>query len=257
MRDVFEEIFAGEPADPMAAARRGAGPPLKRRFYTTVTVGAETDGQYAILLDGRPIRTPAGGLLACPNAALAEAVAAEWQAQEEFVHPARMPLTRLANTVIDGVAKAGAEVGEEIARYLASDLLFYRAEGPERLVARQAAHWDPVLAWAAETHGARFLLSQGVVYVRQTDEAIAAMRAQIPRDPWRLAAVNVATTLTGSALIALALAAGRLTVDEAWAAGQVDEDWNFDTWGRDEPAAARRARREAEMRAAALVLALA
>ena len=163
MRDMFEEMFAGEPADPMAAARRGAGPLLKRRFYTTVTVAAEADGSYAVSLDGRPIRTPAVSLLACPTRELAQAVAAEWQAQEDVLHPSRMPLTRLANSVIDGVAKASAEVAEEIARYLASDLLFYRAEGPERLVARQAAHWDPLLAWAAETFGARFVISQGVV----------------------------------------------------------------------------------------------
>ncbi len=153
-------------------------------------------------------------------------------------------------------SNAGAEVAAEIEQYLGSDLLFYRAEAPEGLVARHAQHWDPVLAWAREKFGARFVLAQGVVHVAQPSEAVAAMRARIPTDPWRLAALSSITALTGSALIALALAEGALDVEAAWAAAHVDEDWQMSQWGRDELALARRDYRFAEMQAAATVLRL-
>src|SRR6185503_1571122 len=171
--------------------------------------------------------------LAAPVRGLAAAIAAEWQAQQDSVDPAAMPLTRLANTIIDGVAPAPGPVAAEIAKYLGSDLLFYRAEGPEGLLALQAQHWDPVIGWAAETLGARFVLAQGVVFAAQPDGALAAARAAIPSDAWRVGALSSITTLTGSALLALALNAKRLTVDEAWTAAHVDEDWNMSTWGRD------------------------
>ncbi len=172
-----------------------------------------TAAPFAILLDGRPVKTPAGNALALPSRALAEAVAAEWDAQQERIDPAAMPLTRLANSIIDGVARAPAPVAEEVAKYLGSDLVCYRADTPEGLVAKQAQHWDPILDWA-RTLGARFVLGEGVMFVAQPDHAIAAARAAIPSDPWRLGAVSVITTLTGSALIALAVSQGRLTVDD-------------------------------------------
>jgi chaperone required for assembly of F1-ATPase len=165
-----------------------------------------------------------------------------------------MPLTRLANSIIDGVAPSPAPVTDEIEKYLGTDLLFYRAEGPPGLVESQRRHWDPIVEWAREALGARFVLAEGVMHVAQPPEASAGAAAAIPKDPWRLGAVHVATTLTGSALLALALAAGRITVDEAWAAAHVDEDWNMEFWGRDELALQRRAYRFAEMQAAARVL---
>jgi chaperone required for assembly of F1-ATPase len=168
-----------------------------------------------------------------------------------------MPLTRLANTILDGVEAAPQPVADEIAKYLGSDLLCYRADTPDGLVRRQAEHWDPVLLWAREALGARFVLAEGVMFVTQPEHAVTAARAHIPADPWRLGAVNVITTLTGSALLALAVARGTLDVDAAWAAAHVDEDWNMAQWGRDEIALARRAARFAEMRAAATVLTLA
>ncbi|MGB8528557.1 MAG: ATP12 family protein, partial [Rhodoplanes sp.] len=177
--------------------------------------------------------------------------------QGEFIDPAKLPLTRLANTIIDAVVDAHAEVAADVARYLASDLLFYRAEGPERLVARQNSEWDPILAWAREAHGARFLHAQGVVFVTQPEAAVAAMRRLIPASPWRLGAVHVITTLTGSALIALALAEQAITPDDAWAAAHVDENWNQELWGRDDGAVARRALRRTEFDAAISVLRMA
>jgi chaperone required for assembly of F1-ATPase len=166
-----------------------------------------------------------------------------------------MPMTRLANTIIDGVAAAHDEVAGVIVKYLGSDLVCYRAATPGRLVARQSLHWDPILAWAREALGAAFVTVQGITYFHQPDEAIACARTAIPRDPWRLGAVHAVTTLTGSALIALALARGDIGLDAAWAAAHVDEDWNMELWGRDELGLKRRAYRFAETEAAAKVLA--
>jgi chaperone required for assembly of F1-ATPase len=254
MRELFEDVFGNDPLDPMESARRNMRPNLRKRFYESASVGG--GAPYPVLLDGRGVKTPASNMLAAPSVALAEAIAAEWNAQGERVDPASMPLTRLANTIIDGVAPNTEPVGEEIAKYLGSDLVCYRADAPEGLVAAQAQHWDPVLAWARETHGARFVLSEGVMFVAQPEGAITAARAAIPSDPWQLGAVHVITTLTGSALIALAVAARELAIDEAWAAAHVDEDWNMKLWGRDELALARRAARFADMQAAGNVLQL-
>lgn len=255
MRDVFEEIFENEPIDPTESARRGLRPRLPRRFYADATAERGEDG-FHLLLDGKPARTPARRALAAPNLALADAIAAEWRAQGEHIDPAAMPLTRLANSIVDGVAVAPGPVAAEIENYLGADLLFYRADAPDGLVKREAEHWDPVLVWAREALGARFILVQGVSYVAQPEHALAAMRAALPGDAWRLGAVHVATTLTGSALLALALAHGCLSAEDAWAAAHVDEDWNMDFWGRDELALSRRAFRWTEMQAAATVLAL-
>ena len=254
MRDIFTDLFASERPDPVEAARRAMRPPLPRRFYQKAAVDETEDG-FRVVLDGRPVRTPARGFLIAPTRRLAEAIAAEWDAQGETIDPATMRLTRLANSIIDGVAAAPGRVAADIEKYLGSDLLFYRAEGPQRLIERQARLWDPVLAWAREALGARFVLAQGVVHAAQSEPAIAAARRAFPDDPWRLGAVHAVTTLTGSALIALALARGDIALDAAWAAAHVDEDWNRELWGRDELGLKRRAYRFAEMTAAARVLA--
>jgi chaperone required for assembly of F1-ATPase len=256
MRDVFEEIFAldsREAVEPAVAARRNMRA-LKRRFYKEVAVRDDPAG-FAVVLDGRPIRTPARCALALPRRPLAEAIALEWGAQSEFIDPATMPMTRLANTIIDGVAAATDELAAEIRRYLGCDLLCYRAATPKALVARQSLYWDPILAWAKSALGARFVTVQGITHVRQPDDAIERAGAVIPRDPWRLGAAHAITALTGSPLIALAMMRGDLGIDAAWAAAQVDEDWNTELWGRDEVSLKRRAYRLAEMEAAAKVLA--
>jgi chaperone required for assembly of F1-ATPase len=132
--------------------------------------------------------------------------------------------------------------------------LYYRAGHPETLVAREAAHWDPIVFWAANALGAHFILAEGIVHVRQPDTAIAAARAALPTNAWSIAALHVVTTLTGSALLALALMRGVIDQDQAWAAAHVDEDWNIEQWGGDEEVAARRASRLIDFRAAATVL---
>jgi len=250
VRDLFENIPAEQA---MQTARRGARPVLQRRFYNAAAVTATAAG-YAVRLDDKPVRTPARHVLAAPSLALAQAVAAEWDAQRDVIDPAKMPLTRLANAIIDGVADQPRPVAAEIGKYLSSDLLFYRANGPPQLLERQAYHWNPILAWASDVLGAQFRLGEGVIHVAQPDVALAAASAAIPDEPWRLGAVHVVTTLTGSALLALAMLRGQLSAEEAWLAAHVDEDWNMEQWGRDEMALERRAFRFAELQAAATVL---
>jgi chaperone required for assembly of F1-ATPase len=260
MRDIFTEIFENQPLDPTESARRSLRPKLRKRFYSRAHVGEAAGSGFPLLLDDKPVKTSARRPLAAPTRVLAEKIAEEWNAQEEVIDPGRMPLTRLANAVIDAVAETPKPVAEEIANYLGSDLLCYRAEAPDRLVAQQAQAWDPVLAWARETLGARFILAQGVVHVAQPHEAVAAARAKIPaeasnvKDIWRLGALSSITTLTGSGLLALALSAGAIDAKTVWAAAHVDEDWQMSQWGCDERALERRAYRYAEFQAAAMVL---
>jgi len=252
MRELFETV---PPDDPVTAARRGLRPALPRRFYEKAVAGTTPDG-HVVRLDDKPAHTPAGRLLAAPTLALAQAIAAEWQAQSEVIDPAKMPLTRLANAIIDGVTDLPGPVAAEIEKYLGCDLLFYRADRPRRLCELQAQHWDPILAWVREALGAQFKLGEGVVHVAQPEAALKAAAAEIPKsdDPWRLGAVHAVTTLTGSALIALAMLRNDLSAQAAWQAGHVDEDWNMEQWGEDEMALERRSFRFAELQAAAAVL---
>lgn len=265
MRDIFTQIFESQPLDPTEAARRAVRPRLRKRFYERAhvaqPVGEPRVGGFQVLLDDRPIKTPARRALAAPARALAEELAREWEAQTDLIDPARMPLTRLANAAIDGVADAPEAVAAEVAKYLSSDLVFYRADAPTGLIARQAQHWDPLLAFARDELDARFVTVEGVMFAAQPPEAVAAARRHLPAgsgeaDIWRLAAISSVTTLTGSALIALALARGTLDLEAAWAAAHVDEDWQMQQWGRDEIALAARAYRHSEMQAAATVLRL-
>jgi chaperone required for assembly of F1-ATPase len=253
MRDFFTRNVQDQPIDPIEAARRATRAQRARRFYASAAVDAVDKG-FAVLLDGRGAKTPAQEELVAPTRALAEAIAAEWANQHEVVDPASMPLTKLSNSIIDGAAKAPAPVAAGVAAYLDSDMLCYRADAPDGLVARQAAHWDPIIAWARERLGAVFIVAHGVMFVAQPDEALRQARAAIPLDPWRLGAVHAMTTLTGSALLALAVLRRRLDVDQAWHAAHVDEDWNMELWGRDQMTLERRALRFAEMQAAATLL---
>lgn len=258
--DPTDDWFPGaaEARNPMKAAQGAMRPPLPKRFYKQA--GVEERGRaFQLVLDGRPARTPARNPLAAPARALAEAIAEEWNAVGAEIDPAAMPLTRIANTAIDGVAPRREAVILDLAKYAGSDLVCYRAGEPERLVEAQGAAWDPIVAWARETLGARFILGEGVVHVAQPEAALAAVgdRLEAIQSPFRLAALHVMTTLTGSVLIALAHADGRMDADAAWAAAHVDEHHQESRWGRDEDAIARRAAREAEFRAASRAYALA
>lgn len=242
------------------------GPALQRRFYKAVTVEAaeaSPDGlasaaeaaPHRVLLDGRPMRTPARLPFVVPGRALAEAIAAEWAAQGGRIDPLRMPLTRIANAAIDGVAARRAEVVDDICNYACSDLVCYRAEGPEGLVGRQRRAWDPVLAWTAQRLGVTPRVGSGIVHVAQPAALADAVRRHLAAcDAFRLAGLHVATTLTGSALLALALADGGLPAEAAWQAAHVDEDFQIEQWGHDSEAQRRRDFRQAEFRAACVVL---
>jgi len=255
MRDLLEDLEQGT-ANPMDAAQRAMRPALPKRFYKEASVG-ERDGQFVLLLDGKLARTPARNVLAAPSRSLMEAVAAEWNALGETIDPALMPLTRLMNVAIDRVAGEAEAVAAEAAKYAGSDLLCYRAGNPAELAAAQAAAWDPVLDWIRETYGARFALAEGVTFIEQPQESVDTIRAEVARyaPPFALAALATVTAITGSVLLALALARGRLSADEAWTAAHVDEQWNASQWGEDSEAMRRLATRRAEFGAAAKVLA--
>jgi chaperone required for assembly of F1-ATPase len=242
----------------MQAAQAGMKPTLPKRFYKEAGV-EDRDGAFHLVLDGRPARTPGRQPLAVPTRALGDALAEEWAGQGEEIDPATMPITRLVNTAIDGVSARRQEVVDDLVKFAGSDLICYRAADPDRLVHAQNAGWNPVLDWVRDRYGARFVLSEGVMHVAQPPEATAAVRRALDAisSPFRLAALHVMTTLTGSVLIALAHAQGRLTADQAWAAAHVDERHQESIWGEDHEAMVRRSHREAEFRAASRVYAAA
>ena len=230
-------------------------PPVLRRFYKSAQA-SEAEGGFALLLDGRPTRTPAKARLIVPTRALAEAMAQEWAAQVETIAPATMPLTRLANSALDGVARTMAATVAEIAGFAGADLVCYRALEPEALAARQAAAFDPVLAFAQAALGARFRLAGGILHVSQPEASLEAVRASVETygDPFALTALHGLTSLSGSVLMALAVARDAMTVEAAWAAAHVDDDFQIEKWGADEEAMARRAARAREFAAAAFTL---
>lgn len=245
----------GTSPDPMGAAQRLAASPKQKRFYKHARM-EKGEGGYTLLLDERRAMTPGRKPLCVPTARLAEAIAAEWNTQGEFIDTRTMPVTRLANTAIDGVATRAEEVRSEILNYAGTDLLYYRAAEPEGLVDRQRAAWDPILAWAERIFSVRFILAEGIVHTAQPPTTLAVLGEAVAAfdEPFRLAGLHLATALSGSALIALVLADGAIDVDAAWSAAHVDEDWNIAQWGEDDEAAARRAQRFADFRAAALAL---
>jgi chaperone required for assembly of F1-ATPase len=253
MRELFDEVAGKSQLDPQEAVRRTTRGPQRKRFYTSAGV-AEADGGFAVTLDGKPIRTPSGRQVIAPTREIADAIAAEWNAQGDMINPLSMPLTRFANSVVEAVADRVDAVADDVAKYLGTDLLFYRAGHPEALVAQEAAHWDPIVFWAADALGAHFILAEGIVHVTQPEQAVAAARGTFPSDPWSVSALHVVTTLTGSALLALALAHGVRDPEQIWAAAHVDEDWNIEKWGMDEEVAARRAARLVDFRAAVRIL---
>ena len=226
-----------------------AGPPLAhsagavKRFYAQAS--ATADG--AIELDGKPVRTPARRPLVLPTAALAEAVAAEWNAQGDKVDPRTMSLTGLANAAIDRIVPDPEAFARGLAAYGESDLICYRADGPPRLVARQAELWDPILAWGRRRYDVDFELARGVIHRPQPPPTVERLaQAMLARSPFELAALAPLVTISGSLLIALALAEGAIDLDIAWDAAALDEQWQAELWGEDGDAARALAARRAE-----------
>ena len=209
-----------------------------KRFYKQAAASPE-EGGVAILLDGRPVRTPAKNLLRVPTEELGEAIAGEWNAQGETIDPQSMPLTGLANAAIDRVAPDPGAFGRNLAQYGESDLLCYRAEGPQSLVERQERHWDPLLGWARTRFGIEIETTAGVMHrpqppltVERLGEAVAA------RGAFQLAGLAPLVTVAGSLIIALALAEGAIGLETAWDSAMLDEAWQAEQWGADPLAAA-------------------
>lgn len=229
--------------------------PLPKRFYREAASAPHEHG-YVLTLDGRPARTPRKRPLALASSEAMAAIVAEWQAQESVIDPATMPVTRIVNSALDGVADMMDAVRDEIASYAGSDLVCYRAADPEPLIAAQQEAWDPVLAFARDELGALFVCVTGLTHVAQPEASLQRVRERLAgvNDPVVLAALHVMTTLTGSTLIALAVQAGQLSPEAAWNAAHVDELHQERFWGRDEEAATRRERRRTEFLAAAALV---
>jgi chaperone required for assembly of F1-ATPase len=241
-------------APPKGAAKAGKERALAKRFYKEVATKDEGAGA-SLLLDGKPVRTPAKALLALPTKKLAEAVAEEWREQGDRIDPRTMPLTKLANSAIDGVKGREDAVIDDIVKHAGLDLLCYRAGGPQGLVDAQTKHWDAIVAWARDALAAPFALAEGIVHVAQAESSLAEIRKRLEGlDAFSLAALHVMTSLTGSALLALAVALERLTPDEAWKAAHVDEDWQISQWGEVAEAKTRREARHRDFQAAARAL---
>jgi chaperone required for assembly of F1-ATPase len=218
-----------------------------KRFYKQAAAG-QHEGVLAVLLDGRPVRTPKRTLLQIPTAALADAVAAEWQAQGDKIVPASMPLTQLVSTALDQVAPQMAAVVAEVARFAETDLVCYRADTPKSLAEAQDRAWSPLVAWLEQTLGAGLNITNGIQPVPQPKEALALIQAEIAAlDPLRLAALSSATAVCGSVVIGLALLRGRLGGAQAADAAQVDEQHQMDRWGRDPDAEEHLQRRRSEL----------
>lgn len=252
--DIFG--LGADPDDPQSSPARKAqiasARPLPKRFYESVDIVAEEG--FLLHLDGRPVRTPARAIIKVDRQSVADRLAAEWAAQKDVIDPKTMPLTRLVNSAIDGVKQTHALVREEITRFSGTDLICYRADQPECLVARQTAAWDPVVAWAEKTYDCRFILAGGIMHVEQPEATARSVAHAVDRfsDPLKLAGLHSMTTLMGSCLLALAVAEGGLSGDDAWRAAHIDEDWNIEQWGRDQEAEARRTYRFEEMKVAVL-----
>lgn len=227
-----------------------------KRFYKTATAVPEGAG-WTIHLDARPAKTPLRAPLAAPNAGLAEAIAEEWRGQGERVNPLAMPLTRIACAAIDHMSVQTDARVEALLAYGETDLVCYRAEHPQSLVAKQEAAWGPVLRHAAERYDASLRVVRGVGFVEQPAQALTALRATLAsRDPFTLAGVSVAVETVGSLLIALMLADGALDADTAFAAARLDEQDQAERWGVDEEAQAREDALREDMRAAGRFLGL-
>ena len=227
-----------------------------KRFWTSVDL-TEADGGFGVALDGRPVRTPGRAMLSLPTRPLAEAVAAEWRAQGEAIDPRSMPFTGLANAAIDRVAADPASFAGTLAGYGESDLLYYRADHPQRLVEKQRAAWDPLLAWARRRFDVDFVTGSGIIHLPQDEATLAQLRHAVAAlDPFRLAALSPLVTISGSLVAALAVLEGACPVDEVWQAVTVDDRFQMDEWGADAEAEAALDNRRRDFESAARFVAL-
>ena len=227
-----------------------------RRFYKAATAGA-VPGGFAVFLDGQQLKTPAGAPLALSRQGLAEALAAEWDAQAEEIRPRDMPLMRLLSTALDRIAAEPEPVVAEIAGYGAADLVCYRVEHPAALARRQQAIWQPLVDWATLRYDAPLAVTTGILAQPQPAGALAALRSAVAGlDPLALAGLHGAVTACGSLVVGLALVEGRIDAAAAWDAAQLEETWQIEHWGEDQEASRRRAAHRADIEATARYLRL-
>jgi len=209
-----------------------------KRFWDTAHIVEDGRGGHGVRLDARPLRTPNKTELTLPTRALAELVAAEWEAQGEHLDPATMPMTRMANSALDRIPAQREAVIDYIAGYGGTDLLCYRADHPEALIERQRAGWDPMLDWLAEAHGARLRPTRGIMPVDQPPAALAALRAAVAaHDDFEMMGLHELVSLTGSLVLALAATDRDRDAESIWALSRIDEEWQIEQWGEDEEAA--------------------
>lgn len=251
MADILGDRDPAVPETPTRVSEPSRESQLPKRFYEDAAV-AEKDGFYFVELDGRSVKTPGKSVLGSSSEMIAAMMASEWAAQVEHIDPVTMPVTRLINTCIDGVSQEMQAVQEDMIRYAGSDLLCYRAAGPDGLIEKQREHWDPLIDWAQAALGARFTLAEGVMYVEQPVETIAAFSTHVGliKDPTLLGAAHVVMSLTGSAIIAMSVLKGEVDAETGWQIAHVDEDWNIEQWGEDLEASERREIRYRDMKAA-------
>jgi chaperone required for assembly of F1-ATPase len=229
-----------------------------QRFYESVTVAAlEPASAFAVMLDRKSVQTPARRPLQVPGAALAQAIAAEWDAQSGEIAVERMPLTQVAATALDRISPDTPSYARQIAAYGETDLVCYRSSGPNALVARQMAAWQPLVDWVAQTFSAPLTVTDGVTPVAQPPATLMALRdAVAAHDIFEMSALGLAATASGSLIIALALSHGRIDADAAFEAGYLDEAWQTERWGADEEAEVRQRTARADINTAAQFFAL-
>ncbi len=228
-----------------------------KRFYREVRLGGE-DGATQVLLDDRPVRTPARNILILPTRALGEAIAGEWRGQTETIEPASMGLTRLANSALDTVRRNRNATIEEIARFTETDLVCYRVAEPDELAVRQNKAWQPLVDWAATEFQAELAVTDSLLPVAQSEPCLGALRGAITAfDDFALTGLHAATAACGSVVMGLALGRGRIDGATAWEYSLIDETYQIEKWGEDDDAAARRAALRRDISAAAEFLVLA
>ncbi len=209
-----------------------------KRFWSKVRV-VETDGGHGIMLDNRQLLTPFKALLAVPSRSLAEWIATEWDAQAGTIDPATMPATRTANSAVDKVAPQKAAVADLLADYGGSDLICYRAEGPERLIALQGDAWNPLLVWAAQALDAPLRMTTGVMPIDQPADSLHRLHGRVhAMDHFALAGFHDMVALSGSLIIGFAVAMRHIDPESGWQASRIDEDWQASIWGADDEATA-------------------
>ncbi len=256
MRNFLEDAFEHRD-DGYGKVQRAMKAPLPKRFYKKAEAATLEDG-HAVLLDGRPTRTPGRVPVRVPDKAIAEVMAAEWNAQKEEIDPETMPVVRLINAAIEGGADKLSELRAEVLKYAGTDLLFYRADNPTELREEQERHWDPILTTLARHFGVSFETTRSIAHVAQPEPTLVALASALEMNGLLSAASLVLLTgITGSGLLALAVRDGLVTPDEAWDAAHVDENHNMRLWGADSEALKRLEKRRRDFDAAVVVLSLA